>query len=128
MLKRIYILFFVLALGFSLMPNMSFACEKKSEKKSCEQKMTSSEEKTAACKKECCTQNHDSDKDQHGCNGKCDHTNCTTTATLFSLVTENKFEFTNNLFNFSSEKSVSYHKTASISAGFPSIWLLPKIK
>ncbi|MBF4518918.1 hypothetical protein IRZ71_21385 [Flavobacterium sp. ANB] len=109
------------------MSNSGYACGRASEKTSCEKKEISKKETSHSCQKDCCTKNHDSKKDQHGCNGKCDHSSCTTTALQFSLITINEFEFSNNLFNFSLEKSISYYKTASISAGFTSIWLPPKI-
>ncbi len=110
------------------MSNSSYACGKSSEKSSCEKKVTSKKETSDSCEKDCCKKNQDSKKDQHGCKGKCDHSSCTTTSLLFSLIAINDFEFDTNLFNFSFEKSVSYHKTDSISAGFTSIWLIPKIK
>jgi hypothetical protein len=110
------------------MSNSGYACGKTSEKTSCEKKAISKKETSDSCKKDCCKKNHDSKKDQHGCSGKCDHSSCTTTALQFSLIAINEFEFNNNLFNFSLEKSISYHKTARISDGFTSIWLPPKIK
>ncbi|UUF14736.1 MULTISPECIES: hypothetical protein [Flavobacterium] len=127
MKKKVHILFFLLTFGFFLMSNSGYACGKSSEKTSCEKKAVSKKENSHSCQEDCCKKGHDS-KDQHGCSGKCDHSSCTTTALQFSLITTNEFEFENNLFNFSSEKSVSYYKTASISDGFTSIWLIPKIK
>lgn len=106
------------------MSNSGYACGKSSEKMSCEKKTNPSN----SCQKDCCQKSQDSKKDQHGCKGKCDHSSCTTTALQFSLIAINEFEFENNLFNFSTEKSISYYKTASISDGFTSIWLIPKIK
>lgn len=108
------------------MSGTSYACGKSAEKKSCESKTTSKEIKDA-CQKDCCKKDHSTNKDQHGCNGKCDHSGCTTSSLLYSLIAINEFDFDNNLFNFSAEKQISLHKTASISAGFTSIWLLPKI-
>lgn len=110
------------------MSNSGYACGKTAEKMSCEKKATSKKETSDSCQKNCCAKNHDSKKDQHGCSGKCDHSSCTPTALQFSLVTLNEFEFNNDLFNFSLEKSVSYHKTDRISDGFTLIWLPPKIK
>lgn len=110
------------------MSNASYACGKSSEKISCVKNIISKNETSDSCQKDCCKKNHNSKKDHHGCNGKCDHSNCITTVLQFSLIAINDFEFNNNLFNFSLKKSISYHKTASISAGFTSIWLPPKIK
>lgn len=127
MSKKIYILFFFLTIGLFLTPSPTYACGNNTEKTSCEKGPTSKEVKDS-CEKDCCKKNHSTKKDQHGCNGKCDHSSCTTTTLQFSLIAINEFEFNNNLFNFSLEKSISYHKTASISDGFTSIWLPPKIK
>lgn len=109
------------------MSGSGYACGKASEKTSCEKKAISKKETSDSCQKDCC-KSHNSKKDPHGCNGKCDHSSCTTSGFSFSWITMNEFEFDNNLFNFSFEKSISYHKTANISAGFTSIWLIPKIK
>lgn len=110
------------------MSNGSYACGKSSEKSSCEKRVTSKKETSDSCQKDCCAKNHGTKKDQHGCSGKCDHSGCTPTALAFSMIAVNEFEFNNNLFNFSLEKSISYHKTAGLSDGFTSIWLPPKIK
>lgn len=109
------------------MSNSGYACGKASEKTSCEKSVTSKKETADSCQKDCCKKNHHSKKDQHGCNGKCDHSGCTTSGLVFSLIATNEFEFDNNLFNFSTEKTTLDHKTASISDGFTSIWLPPKI-
>lgn len=108
------------------MSGTSYACEKSSEKITCESKTTSKEIKDD-CQKDCCKKDHSPKKDQHGCNGKCDHSGCTSSNLQYSVIAINEFEFDTNLFNFLSEKQISHHKTASISAGFTSIWLLPKI-
>lgn len=110
------------------MSNSGYACGKSSQKMSCEKKTASKEETSDSCQKDCCEKSHDSKKDPHGCSGKCDHSSCTTTGLSFSLIAVNEFEFDNNLFNFSPEESISFYKTASISDGFTSIWLPPKIK
>lgn len=110
------------------MSNTSYACGKTSKKTSCEKNITSKKENTHSCQNGCCEKDHSSKKDQHGCNGKCDHSSCTTTALQFSLIAINEFEFNNNVFNFSFEKTTPYYKNISISDGFTSIWLPPKIK
>lgn len=110
------------------MSNLSYAFERTEGKMSCEKKTISEKETAGSCQKNCCKKSHESKKDQHGCNGKCDHSSCTTSALQFSLMATNEFEFNNNLFNFSSEKTTPYYKNISISDGFTSIWLPPKIK
>ncbi|MFH6949262.1 hypothetical protein ACHRV6_12260 [Flavobacterium sp. FlaQc-51] len=127
MAKKLHILFLFITLGFLLMSNSGYACGKASEKMSCEKKTISKKETTDSCKKDCCKDNHNSKKEQNGCNRKCDHSGCTTSGLSFSLITTNEFEFDNNLFNFSTEKTTPYYKNISISDGFTSIWLPPKI-
>lgn len=127
MSKKIYILFFFLAIGLFLAPSSAYACGNNTEKTSCKKETTSKETKDS-CQKDCCKNNYDSKRDQHDCNGKCDHSGCTTSGLQFSLIAINEIEFNMNLFNFSLDKSISYHKTTSLSDGFTSIWLPPKIK
>lgn len=109
------------------MSSLGYACGKNEEKMSCEKEASSKKETTNSCEKDCCAKKHTSKKDQHGCSGKCDHSSCTTTVLQFSLIAVNEFDFNNNLFNFSSEKATPYYKNISISDGFTSIWLPPKI-
>ena len=110
------------------MSNMSYACGISSEKMSCEKKAISKKESSDSCQKDCCKKNRNSKKEQHGCSGKCSHSGCTTSGLQFSMIAINEFEFDTNLFNFSFEKATPYYKNSSISDGFTSIWLPPKIK
>ncbi|MEO8236912.1 MAG: hypothetical protein ABI576_02305 [Flavobacterium sp.] len=126
MIKKIYILFFLLTIGFFLIPISSFACGNNTMKTSHKKEITSKEKN--CCTKECCKKTKDSKKEKHNCNGKCNHTNCTTSSSLqFSIPTSNDFELQNTTFNFLIEKSGSYYNEANISDGFTSIWLPPKI-
>lgn len=125
--KKFHILFLFLTLGFFLMSNSGYACGKTEEKMDCEKKATSKKEITNSCQKNCCTKTKKDQKSHHGCNGKCDHSGCTTSFLQFSLIT-NEIDLSNNLFNFSTKKQISYYNNASISDGFTSIWLPPKIK
>lgn len=125
--KKFHILFLFLTLGFFLMSNSGYACGKTEEKMDCEKKATSKKETTNSCQKDCCTKTKKDQKGHHGCNGKCDHSGCTTSFLQLSLIT-NEIDLSNNLFNFSTKKQISYYNNASISDGFTSIWLPPKIK
>ena len=125
MSKKIYILVFILT-GLFLTSGSTYACGKSSEQ-SCEKKIASKKD-NGSCEKDCCKKSHESKNEKHGCNGKCDHSNCTTSALYYSVITANEFEFNNNLFNFSLENTVPYYKNINISDGFTSIWLRPKIK
>lgn len=125
--KKFHILFLFLTLGFFLMSNSGYACGKTEEKMDCEKKATSKKETANSCQKDCCTKTKKDQKDHHGCNGKCDHSGCTTSFLQLSLIT-NEIDLSNNLFNFSTKKQTSYYNSTSISDGFTSIWLPPKIK
>lgn len=127
MSKKVHILFLILTLGFFLTSGESYACGKTSEKTSCEKKVTSTKTNSDSCQKDCCKKGKASKKDQHGCNGKCDHSGCTTSGLPFSLISENEFDFNTNTFNFSLEKPILYYTETPVSDGFTSIWSPPKI-
>ena len=105
-----------------------YACGKSSEKNSCEKKIISTKADPDSCQKDCCKKDSSSKKDQHGCNGKCDHSGCTVSGLQFSMILENEFDFNTNTFNFSLEKPTVYYTQTPVSDGFTSIWLPPKIK
>lgn len=127
MSKKIHILFFLLTLGLFLLPSSSYACGNNTAKSSCEKKVTSKEKENTS-NQNCCNSDDSTHKDQHGCNGKCDHSSCTTSALHFSLLSANELEFHNNAFNFSVENPIPYYKNLRISDGYTSIWYPPKIK
>lgn len=108
------------------MSNSGYACGRVNEKMDCEKEVISKKETDNSCEKDCCKENKKDKKGQHGCSGKCDHSGCTTSFLQFSLIT-NEIDLSNNLFNFSKEKQISYYNTTGISDGFTSIWLPPKI-
>ena len=122
MKKRLNIIIIILTLGFFLSPTLSYACGNKTEKSCCKKETSSKAEK-----KDCCNGKHSKDKN-NSCGGKCGHSNCTTSTVTFSLISFNEIEFTNNNFDFSSEKSKFYHSETFISSGYTSVWLPPKIK
>jgi hypothetical protein len=126
--KKANILFLFLTVGFLLMSSVTYACEKSSETTSCERKASSTKADSDSCQKDCCKKDSSSKKDQHGCNGKCDHSGCTVSGLQFSLISENEFNFNTNTFNFYLEKPVSYYTETPLSDGFTSIWQPPKIK
>jgi hypothetical protein len=116
-MEKLYIIL-ILFLGIFFIPTNSFACG--SEKHSCEKEITT----TIAKETSCC----DNNNGYEGCNGKCDHSNCTTISSFgFSLFIYNEIEFTNNNFDFYTNKSKFYHSENLLLDGFTSIWLIPKI-
>ncbi|MEO8534898.1 MAG: hypothetical protein ABI441_14160 [Flavobacterium sp.] len=128
MRKKAFILFLLLTIGFFLMPVSGFACGNNTGKSSPKKEITTEKKEKDCCKKDCCKKTSSSKKQKHDCDGKCSHTNCTTSSLQFSIPASNDFDLQNNVFNFSIEKPVSYYNEAGISDGFTSIWLPPKIK
>ena len=115
---------FVLVLfGFLLMPNNSFGCENNSAKQ------TSSKETSSKMEKEDCCKNdsHSKTKNHEGCGGKCSHSKCGCASSCNTSVSINELNFNKNIFNFFSEKQNFYNYETSISSGFNSLWLIPKI-
>lgn len=122
MKKRLHIIIIILTLGFFMLPTLSYACGTKTEKSCCKKETTSKTEK-----KDCCNGKQSKDKD-NSCEGKCGHSNCTSSSTVnFSIISTYEINFKNNSFDFSEEKSKFYHSKTFITSGFYSIWLIPKI-
>jgi hypothetical protein len=106
------------------MPSISFACENNSSKHSSQKEISSK-----SCNNDCCKKDsHSKTKNHEGCCGKCNHSKCGCVSSCYSsTVAFNELNFNSNVFNFSSEKIKFYNYEASISSGFNSIWLIPKI-
>jgi hypothetical protein len=122
MKKQLHIVIIILTFGFFMLPTSSYACGTKTEKSCCKKEKTEKAEK-----KDCCNNKHLKDKDK-SCDGKCGHSNCTSSTSLnFSVISFYEINFKNNSFDFSEEKSKFYHSKTLISSGFYSIWLIPKI-
>lgn len=124
MTKKLHIIVLTFTLGFLLMPALSLACETGSGKSCCNKEMSSSK----ADKMDCCKKVNDSKNKNHdgACNGKCGHSNCTTSSVQFSLAFF-EIKFKNNNFSFSEKKQNFIHSETNLSSGFSSIWLIPKI-
>lgn len=105
------------------MPVNAMACGKSSEKKSCKKEMSVAK----SCKESCCGSNDSNDK---GCKGKCGHSECgcSSTCPVSSVNFLVEINFKNDMFSYSSIRKVKFsYATPSISDGFYSIWLIPKI-
>lgn len=121
-MNKIHIIVIVL-LGFFLMPNQTYACGDNSNNHSCKMEMSS---KTG--KKECCCKKSNSEKDKKdSCNGKCGQSMCSVSSVNIGVISSAHYEIPNKLFNFSVEKQKFYQTVACTSAGYYSIWLIPKI-
>lgn len=110
-----------LTIGFLLISNGNYACGMKSGSSCCKSETTSKTEK-----KECCKEKKSNEKNKP-CGGKCGHSNCTTSSISFSSVLNNDVIFNENTLVFSIEKQKFYHYETTISSGFLSLWLIPKI-
>ena len=126
MFSKFYLSFFVLLLGFVLMPAPTYACGSTAEKSCCKKEIA-----IKKIKKDCCKtkkEDKNENKKDNNCGGKCEHSNCTTANALnFSLVASFEMHFTNTNFDLTSKKSKFYHSEISISSGFTSVWSIPKI-
>ncbi|MFB9077191.1 hypothetical protein ACFFLS_02875 [Flavobacterium procerum] len=127
MTKKIYIAFLLLLIGFVLTPVSGYACGIHSVKKSHTKEIATEKKEKDCCTKSCCQETSKSKKKKHDCDGKCNHTNCTTPSLQLNIPSLNDFSFQNN-FNFSLEKPITYYHKTNLSDGFTNIWLPPKIK
>lgn len=121
-MKKFYILLIVV-LGFFLMPTVTFACENNSSKHSSSKETSSKMDKDDCCKDD----SHSKTKNHEGCGGKCSHSKCRCASSCNTSVSINELNFNRNIFNFFSEKQNFYNYENSISSGFNSLWLIPKI-
>jgi hypothetical protein len=121
MQKKFHTYLIMLTLGLFLLPNAIYACGTKAVKKCCSKEMSSE-----TTPKKCC-KDKSSQKEHKGCEGKCGNSNCTSASVIsvFAIIDETKFN--TNSFDFSTEKQTFYDSKTFISAGFSSLWLIPKI-
>lgn len=125
MTNKNHIVLLIVMIGFFLIPVLSSACGMKSKESCCNKEMSSSSNKMDCCK----NSNHSKSKDKEhdgGCDGKCGHSNCITSSIQFSFAFF-EIHFNNNNFAFSEKKQNYFNSETNISAGFYSLWLIPKI-
>ncbi|WP_310555061.1 hypothetical protein [Flavobacterium sp.] len=116
----------IVVLGLFPMPDSAIACGKGSEKSCCKKEISSTKKE----KKSCCGSDSSKKKDHKGCKGKCGHSECgcSSTCPASSVSFLSEINLKNNMFNYSSIEKVKFsYTTPSISDGFYSIWLIPKI-
>ncbi|AWK02854.1 hypothetical protein HYN56_00945 [Flavobacterium crocinum] len=106
-------------LVFLLNPDYNYACNTMHHKE-----ITSKEKNS--CSNKCC-EKKTSKQEKHNCDGKCRHSGCTSSALQFVILTSNDLDLQNDVFNFSLKNKISSYSNSSISSGFTSIWLKPKI-
>lgn len=108
-----------LTLSFFLNPGYTYACNMGNHKE-----IAVKEENS--CSKKCCEKKTSREK-KHDCDGKCRHSGCNTTNFSNIILTSNEFNLENNVFNFPLKNTFTYYPEVTISSGFTSIWLKPKI-
>ena len=124
-MKKYHIILIVL-LGMFIMPSTAIACGKSNSKNSCKKEISS----TKSEKKSCCGNDNSKEKDHKGCKGNCGHSKCgcSSTCPTSSVSFVSEISFKNYKYSYSSiEKTKFSYTTPSISDGFYSIWLIPKI-
>jgi len=115
----------ILLFGFLLTSTGMFACENNSVTHS-----SGKESSSKICNKDCCKKDNHSKNTSHAssCGGKCKHSKCGCVSfcnTSFSIIEWNNNDI--NRFNFSLARQIFYNYETTISSGFNSLWLIPKI-
>lgn len=120
-MKNLHIVLIVL-FGFFLMPETTFACEQL-DSNSCSTEMSST-----TTNKDCCDKDsHSKSSKLNSCNGKCGHAFCSNSSVNTIIDSFFQFEMQRCSFNFSIEKQQFNQLLSFTSAGYSSIWLIPKI-
>ena len=123
MTKKLHILLIILTLGFFMTPTLTYACGIKTEKSCCKKSKT---EKNS--KKDCCKRNNSkSDKDNSGCDGKCNNSNCSCPTVHFAFALTFYAEIKAKTYFTESKKTKLYYNENCLSDGFTSIWTPPNI-
>ena len=126
MTKKFHILLIILTLGIFAIPTLTYACgtkNAKTEKSCCKKSKT---EKNS--KKDCCKRNNSkSDKDNSGCDGKCNNSNCSCPTVHFAFALPFYVEIKAKTYFTESKKTKLYYNENYLSDGFTSIWTPPNI-
>ena len=88
--------------------------------------MASSDNKKMDCCKNSNNSKNKNEDHNGGCNGKCGHSNCTT-STVQSSLAFFEIKFKNDNYDFSEKEQNYFNSETNLSSGFHSIWLIPKI-
>lgn len=123
MTKKFHILLIILTIGFFATPTLTYACGTKSpktEKSCCKKNKTTKDNKKDCCK------NHKS-KNEKGCDGKCNNSNCSCPTTHFAFSMPFCSELRAKTYFAESKKTKNYYNENYLSDGFVSIWAPPNI-
>lgn len=125
-MSRFFYIAIISVFGFFLIPSQSYACGTKSVKteKSCCKK--SKTEKNS--KKDCCKKNNSkSDKEDKGCDGRCNNSNCSCSTVHFAFALPFYAEIKAKTYFAENKKTKLYYNENYLSDGFVSIWTPPNI-
>ncbi|CAC9973247.1 hypothetical protein [Flavobacterium panici] len=119
-MRKFYFLAFLL-LGFFIMPSNTFACVSKSKTGHSTTQMSSTNSK-----KDCCAAGH-MGKKNHCCDNNCKDSKCicAPSAGVFLVFNETSLKTRNYFFGTKNQKF--NHPESSISSGYSSLFLKPKI-
>jgi hypothetical protein len=109
-----------ITLSFLVNPAYTYACHNVQHKET-------SEKEESSCSKKCCEKKN-TKEEKHTCDGKCHHSGCNTSTFPNIILHSNEFDLQNDVFNFALKNTFSYYQEVTLSSGFTSIWLKPKIQ
>lgn len=125
-MRKIYITLLII-LGFLFKPDAVLACGSEKQNQCCKKEITTFAKEKKSC---CCKNSNDSSKEEKGCKGengdsKC---GCSSTSQIFSIYFLPEIKWMDVTANFNTIRKVAFsHISPSLSEGFYSIWLIPKI-
>lgn len=126
MTKKFHILLIILTIGFLATPTLTYACgtkTTKTEKSCCKKAKNEKDTKKNCCKKS----NPKGDKDNNGCDGKCNHSDCSCPTTHFAFSLPFWAELRAKTYFAENKKTKNYYNETYLSSGFYSIWTPPNI-
>ncbi|MBK7800964.1 MAG: hypothetical protein IPJ53_17880 [Saprospiraceae bacterium] len=125
MAKKFHILLIILTLGIFATPTLTYACGKNQQK---QKNLVAKNLKAKKQKKECCKKsNSQNDKENNGCDGKCNNSNCSCPTVHFAFALPFYAELKAKTNFTESKKTKLYYNENYLSDGFTSIWTPPNI-
>ena len=125
-MSRLFYIVLISVFGFFATPTLSYACGTKNtntEKSCCKKSKTEKNSKKDCCKKN----NSKSDKEDKGCDGRCNNSNCSCSTVHFAFALPFYAEIKAKTYFTESKKTKLYYNENYLSDGFVSIWTPPNI-
>ena len=111
-MSRLFYIVLISVFGVFATPTLSYACGTKNAK----------------TEKSCCKNNNSkSDKNDNGCDGKCNNSNCSCPTVHFAFALPIYVEIKAKTYFTESKKTKLYYNENYLSDGFTSIWTPPNI-